>query len=346
MITAMDFGCHAIRSAYRDPRTPDRITMFCERTEYAELPNTEPFRNALEAAHTPYAECEDSLVIFGNRAADVSWLSRRPRAAIFSDGCVPSDDAPARQMLNILVNCMLPVQRDNRRICVFTVPGSEHRMRNEQFLARLILMNGYVPMSVRPTQAALLAAGSETAFSGITIVMGAETTHISIARQGVELVSSVISAGAEWVDMEMARQFKLQIWDDSGVCYLDPEAVRQWKLESDVHLRNAVGEREKMFSRLYGVLLDRVARSIHKLLNDTRVKSDFGDQRLPVLCAGGATKTAGFASALTERLVDHDIAPRIQFVRNADDETTAVLRGLLIHGELEAKRETSAEHAA
>ena len=346
MITAIDFGCHAIRSAYRSPNTPDRITMFCERAEYAVLPDTDQFRDALENSQTPFAECENSLVIFGNRAADVGWLSRRPRAAIFCDGCVPSDDAPARQMRNVLVNCLLPKLRDSRRTCVFTVPGSEHRIRNEQFLSRLILMQGFAPMSIRPTQAALLAAGSESAFSGITVVMGSETTHVSIARHGVELVSSVISAGAEWVDMEMARQFKLQVWDETGVCYLDPEAVRQWKMDADVHLRNAVSEREKMLSRLYGVLLDRVARSIHKLLNDTRVKNDFGDQRLPVLCAGGGSQIAGFASALTERLVDHDIASRIQTVRTADDPSTAILRGLLIHGELEARREASAEHAA
>jgi hypothetical protein len=346
MITALDFGCYAIRSAYRQHPSSRQLTMFCERSEYTLLPNTDRYLTALTESRIPSAQCEDHLVVFGNRAADVSWLSRRPRTALFLEGNVPVDDPPARQILNVLVEAMLPKPDVGQNLCVFTVPGAESRAKNEAFLAQLIRMRGFRPLHASEGLVTALAAGAESAFTGVAMVMGAETSHVSVVRYGIEIASAIVPVGADWIDMEMARQFKMQTWDDVGERYLDLEAAREWKQGPNIHLRNTIGEREKMLARLYSVALDRITRAMHTLLEHPTVQNKLGSQRISLMCVGGPTQIPGFVSALTERLVEQDIASRVASVTTVTDPSTAVLRGMLIHGELEARRMQTDQLAA
>ena len=73
MITAIDFGCHIIRSAFRSPRDEKQITMLSERAEYLVLPKDTKYEQTLTDGNISYAECEDSLVVYGNRAEQLRW---------------------------------------------------------------------------------------------------------------------------------------------------------------------------------------------------------------------------------------------------------------------------------
>lgn len=346
MITAIDFGCYAIRTAFRDTAASSAITLYSERSEYAILPDQKSHRQALLEREIAYGACEDNLLVFGNRAGQVRWLSRKPCAPLFTDGGVPTVDAPARQILHVLTKAMLPESRQEGDYCCFTVPGGRDKSGNTEFLARLIQMSGFTPMPVSSFESALLASGGETQFTGVTIVMGAESTEIGISRYGVELASETIAVGANWLDSELAKQFKFQVWDEAGECYLDLEAVREWKHDERIHLRHGTSERERTLSRLYGAALEQTARATRQLLRSPAVKSELGDQRLGVVCAGGPTQIAGFSSVLSERFVDQDIASQILSVKTIEDPGNAVVRGLLIHGELEARRQGAQKSAA
>lgn len=344
MITAIDFGCNTIRSAHRNTASAT-IKLIQERSEYAVLPDRDSYREALSERQIAFGECDDSLVVFGNRAAQVRWLSRIPCAPLFTDGGVPTTDAPARQMLHVLTQAMLPDPNDGTNYCCFTVPGGSAKKNCHEFLSRLIRMQGFEPVAVSSVESAVLASGGETNFTGATIVVGAESVEIGISRFGVELAQATLAVGGNWIDTEIARQFKFQVWDEAGECYLDLHAVREWKHNDRIHLRNGVGEREKTLARLYGAVLNQTARAVRQLLQSPAVKSALGNQRLAVVCAGGATKIAGFSGAMTERFVDHDIASEILSVKTVADPENAVVRGLLIHGELEL-RKLNADKAA
>ena len=346
MITAIDFGCYAIRSAWRSPTASPQLTLFNERAEYAVLPGQDSYRQALEDRQICYAECDGSLVVFGDRAGQVRWLSRMPCAPLFAEGSIPTSDAPARQILHVLINAILPKPDDENSTCCFTVPGGRGRTENADFLSRLIRMNGFEPRVCSSAESLILASGNDSSFTGITLAMGAATSEVSVCRFGVPLASETIPVGANWIDAEVARQFKFQVWDVAGDCYLDHEAVREWKHDSRVHLRTGIGEREKTLARLYGEVLDRIARSVQRLLVSPAVKSTLGSQRLAVFCAGGPTVIGGFASALTERFVDHNVASDIVSVKTVDDPLNAVVRGLLIHGELEQRKRRPERSAA
>ncbi len=340
MICAIDFGCSRIRSVYRNPETPDRLTMYSEWSEYTLLRNTEQHRRALEAEQVPHADCGETLVVFGNNAAKAQWLSRVPRTALLTDGHVPSDDAPARQMLNLLTESIMPKSTGKNDICVLTIPGvrdgSGQANRNEAFLCHLVQMRGYTPLVVNSAEAALLSTCSDAAFTGVSIVVGAETTAVCVARLGVVLASEAIEVGGNWIDSEMCRQFKVQMYDETGNAYLDLESIRQWKIDTSPNLINAHGDRERQLSRLYWVVQERIVRLIRELTAKSSVRASLNNQRLSVMTAGGAVKVSGFADLLTEQLIQHDIADQILSVRVASDPETAVLRGALIYGELES----------
>jgi len=346
MITAIDFGCYAIRSAYRSPSTSSQVTLFSERAEYAMLPSQDSFRDALADRRIAHAECDDSIVVFGNRAGLVRWLSRKPCAPLFTDGGVPTKDAPARQILHVLTKALLPAAPPKDSVCCVTVPGGREHKSNAEFLSRIVAMHGFEPLVVSSAESVLLAAGVDTSFTGVTVVLGAETSEISVCRYGVELASKTIAIGSNWIDSEIARQFQIHVWDEEGECYLDLEATRDWKHDQRIHLRNGVGERDKTLSRLYGSVLNQIATTVRDLLRAPQVQAKLGTERLSVICAGGATQVGGFTSALTERFVDHDIASEILSVRMVSDPSNAVVRGLLIYGELEQRRRMSTKSAA
>ena len=347
MITAIDFGCHEIRSAFRSPKDDKIVNLYTERAEYAVLPAEDRYRQILADKKIPYAECEQSLVVFGNRAEQVRWLSRKPCAPLLADGKIPTVDAPARQILSVLTKAILPPLKpeNGSQFCCFSAPVNRSNAGNSEFLSRLIRMHGYIPVECSAGHAVTLATGNETRFSGITILIGADSSQVSISRFGRELASESINVGANWIDNELAEQFKLRTWDESGECYPDFSAIREWKHDPKIHLRNGFSEQEKSLSRLYGVVLTRVARCLKGLLQSSSALKA-SKERLTVVCAGGATQVGGFAAALTERFVEQDIAGNMVSVRIANDPVTAVVRGLLIQGELEQRRVSDSSVAA
>ena len=123
MITAIDFGCSRIRSAFRNPLDPQRLSLYVERAEYALIEDQSQHRRTLAEQQIPCAECKDALAVVGNRSVDVKWMSRVPLTPLFADGLVPSDDAPARQMLHVLTAAILPPAKDSENLCAMVVPG-------------------------------------------------------------------------------------------------------------------------------------------------------------------------------------------------------------------------------
>ena len=347
MICAIDYGSCWIRSAFRSPEPPPRLVMYAEKSEYAMLPASDVHRRSLTEQSIPYAECDGSMAVVGNHAAKAQWLSRVPCTSLLADGVVPTSDPPARQMLSLLTDAMLPLPMVKGAPCAVAVNAvpTKSEDHSAEFLCRLVRMRGYEPLLVNPAEAALLASGRDAAFTGISIVCGAQSTALSVSRLGVQLAAETLKIGSNWVDTEIAKQFQIQSWDDDGTCYLDLESVRRWKAESGVHLRNPLAERERVLVRLSTVLLDRVTRSIVQLLASPAVRTVLQQQRLALVLSGGGVLLDGFSSVLTERLVEHGIAERVLYVRVAQDAATAVVRGALIMAELEARRASMADAA-
>ncbi len=349
MICAIDFGSCWIRSVFRNPRAPERLSLFSEKAEYALLADTEQHRKVLQEQLIPYAECDGTLAVIGSSTEKIAWLRRLPCAALLPDGMVPTDDPPARQMLSLLTEAILPPLSGTRNLCAIAVPGvrdqADRSRRNEEFLCRLVRMQGYQPLVINPAEAALLATGNEQGFSGISIVLGAETTSLCLARHGVPLASETLAVGTNWMDSELARQFQIQVFDEEGNAYLDLEAVRTWKQNHAPNLMHSTGERERALSRLYSVVLDRVTRTVVSMLSNPNVRNTLQRQRLSIMLSGGGSLIDGFVPMLTDRFIEHQISDRVLAIRLAKDPLNAVVRGALILGELEANSQFAGEAA-
>lgn len=350
MITAIDFGTSTIRSAFRSPSQKDRLTIFAERAEYALIPATQTHRQLLIDQSISFAECDNSIAVIGNQINRIKWLSRVPSTALMADGVVPVDDPPARQMLSVLVNAMLPVPEGNRNLCAITIPGmaerSDQAQKNAEFLMRLVEMRGYEAIPVGSAQALMLTSGKDSAFTGIGIVMGAESIDVCVSRYGIPLATSSLAVGSNWIDTEIAKEFRIHAWDEQGQCYLDLEAVRSWKQTSMLNIHHPMGDREQSFARLYTVVMDRITRTVAQLIKHTAVANELGKQRLAVLLAGGPVRLAGFASLLTERMIEHGLADRLLSVRLASDPELSIVRGALVFAELESQHRSGFEYAA
>ena len=331
MTAAVDFGCYAIRTATRT----DRITLRSERSEYVTLPGKRAYQQTLTERAIPFATCERSLVVYGNGADRVDWLSRVPATPLFPGGSLPSADAPPRQIIYIMTESLLPVPKDEGQPCCFTTPDGSETSMTAEFLRQLIRMRGYDAIYCPSSHAANLACNADAGFTGISINMGIERSEICVSRLGVVLARESIDAGAGWIDMELARQAGIHTWDDKGACYLDIAAVRAWKHSDGINLREPGGDRARALSRLYGVVLDRLAATVRRMMMQGQAVTLIGDTRQTVICSGGPVQIPGFAGLLTERFVEQGIASRIASLRVAGDPVDCVTRGLLIHGELE-----------
>lgn len=331
MIAAIDFGCYAIRSAVRT----DRITLRSERSEYVILPGKHDYHQTLTERKVPFARCEGSLVAYGNGVDRIDWLSRMPATPLFPGGRLPSADAPARQIIYLMTESLLPAPTQSGMPCCFTTPDGSESSATAEFLQQLIRMRGYDPIYCPGSHATNLACGADSAFTGISINMGIERSEICVSRLGMVLAKESIDAGAGWIDMELARQTGFHTWDDEGVCYLDIASVREWKQSDNLNLREPGDERARALSRLYGVILDRLAATVRQMLMQEPAAAMTGETRQPVICSGGPVQIPGFAGLLTERFVEQGTASRIASVRIANGPVECVTRGLLIHGELE-----------
>lgn len=334
---------------FRNPRAPERLSLFSEKSEYALLADSEQHRKVLRDEMIPYAECDGVLAVIGSATAKIGWLRRLPCAPLLPDGMVPTDDPPARQMLSLLTETILPPVSSSRNLCAIAIPGArdqtDRSRRDEEFLCRIVRMQGYQPLMINPAEAALLATGNEQGFSGISIVMGAETTSLCLARHGVPLASETLPVGTNWIDTELARQFQIQVFDADGNVYLDVEAVRAWKQHHAPGLMHCSGERERVLSRLYTVVLDRMTRTVVSMLSNHNVRNTLQRQRLSILVSGGGSLIDGFVPLLTDRFIEHQISDRILAIRLAKDPLHAVVRGALILAELEANSLFSGEAA-
>jgi hypothetical protein len=341
MITAIDFGSSTIRVAFRSPGQGERLSLVVERSGYTLVPDTSNHRMTLDHLGVCYASCDGALLVAGNQAATLQWLSRIPIAPLLADTTDGSEDPPARQMLSILVEAMLPRGRDAGDVCAVVMPQQgkcvESIERQRKLLSRLVRTQGYQFYPVNAAEAALLSAAGKNSFTGCSIVMGAEYTEMCVARYGVPLTFRSLQCGGNWIDRETARQFRMHTWDGDGTCYLDTETVSVWKKGAEIDLRNPVGDREMALSRLHGALIDQVLLLVGQMVEDAEVRRELAGQKLPLILSGGAAKANGLIELVQDRLASSSLMDRVLCVQVAEEPENCVVRGAMISADIASR---------
>jgi hypothetical protein len=333
MSVSVDFGSHEIRSLVR-AGVGSRLRLTSVRSEYILIPDAQAARRMLREEGLPHAICGSGLAVFGPGVANAEWLSRGPAIPLFTNGRIPTHDSLARQILAVLTESILPEPSVRGATCIVSVPGAglpgNLQESNADFLGHLIQLRGYQPVFLRSAEAVLLAAGVSTAFSGVCIAAGAESTACCVARQGRVMAENGIPLGGRWLDSELAREFGEWIWDESGERHANAGAMERWRLGTRGAEARPAAERSPALSRLVSLITRRLAAAIVEALRAAAV--DWVE--VPVLLAGGLGLMPEFCQSLHAELAADGRTFRLLTV--ADPET-AVVRGGLIYGELASR---------
>lgn len=235
MTVSLDFGSREIRSLVRTGVSGGRLRLCSVRSEYVLIPDEVAARRLLREEGLAYAVCGMGLAVFGSGVERAVWLSRGPAIPLFVDGCIPTRDGLARQILGVLTESILPEPSVWGETCVITVPGAglsaEMREANGDFLGHLVQLRGYRPVLLGAPELSLLAGGRELGFSGVSVVAGAESTSFCVSRRGLVLAEGGIPLGGRWLDSELCgslssgrgtsqasdmlimRQLRVGVWD-------------------------------------------------------------------------------------------------------------------------------------
>ncbi len=329
MSTALDVGVHDLRSLRRrHARVLGRRT----RSAYAALPDTPSRRRVLERTRIPFAVCEDSLLLMGDHAAEFAGPFQTPCLPLLADGHVPTDDAPARQVLAALVDALLPEPVESDETCCVAHSGDADDVA---FLERLLRLSGYHPVVLPRGVAAALSQLGDVAFSGIGIDFGAGSTEVAVVHRGVEIARHVAQRGGNWIDGRLASEiprFKQENGPDHRV---DAETLGQWKADRSSILEPTDEEGEllgELYTELLSTTIEEAAGAIAGCGELDGLPSS-----LHVACVGGVSRVPGFQELLSGVWSRSEFPLSVDRIRLAGDPAYAVARGCLINAELESE---------
>jgi hypothetical protein len=342
MITAIDFGSTEIRTACCDPQRPGRLKLTTERSAYTMMPDSKQHRAALDHFGFSYAVCDGSLVVAGNQASEAKWLSRVPMVPLLEDSSSDFADPTARQLLSVLVEAMLPACTTTGGICAVVLPGHESEtgvmFRQRDFLCRLVKMRGYRVMKVRPSEAALLSAASPSVYSGCSVVIGAEFTEVCVAKNGTPQAFRFAAVGRNTIDRELARKFRMCVFDSDGTSYLNTDAVCEKIQSISSASPDASDDFEHSLLGSCQLLAGQILTMVLEAIEESRILRMTHDHvtPLPLALTGGGATTAGLKSALEQQITVQGVQDRIRLLDITPDTRTSVIRGALISAGLAA----------
>ncbi len=337
MSTALDVGVSRVRSLRVGP---GRLINRSCRALYSYFDDGPRARTLLERAGVEFAVCDGSLVLLGDRAAEMSEMFRVACLRLFPEGRLAPNDPAARQATAAIVEALLPEPAIRNEICGVCIPGprtvgGESRTQECEFISRLVQLRGYRPLVVRASEAVVLAELRSEAFTGIGISLGAGACDVCLAHQGTEIAGFSVPVAGDWIDFEIARRFGIYARDDEGVRTLDGLSAAAWKESCGCSLLNPSGDREEFLASLYTELVAHVIQEIIGKLSDA-IAALHRTKPLPICAAGGLTAVNGFAELFEQLWSRRGSGIVLRPLRVAADPQLTTARGCLIRAELES----------
>ncbi len=337
MTAAVDFGSHRVRVLSLEGE--NNLISRSFRSVYSILPDTLEQRAMLNRLGLPFAVCENHLAVLGDYADELSCVSSQPSVPIFAEGQIAAEDPPARQILNTMIEAMLPVAKTRGELCAVTVPGLFRRgSGSPEFLDNVIGLRGYTPIPVSAAHATVLAEGNATRFSAIGVSLGAQCCDIALVGRGNLLDREIVAKGGDWINIQLAKQSQQYVYDREGQCYLDIDAVAKWKEASFRTLDRRDNPLEQTLGNLYLEMLQEVASAIQNVVRNAGVQAG----PLPILCSGGVASISGFVETFRHALRSTNLNTEQISSLSVVEDPLCVARGGLIQVALEMESRAAA----
>ncbi len=272
---------------------------------------------------------------FGDTALEHAAAFHALPLPLLPGGMVPVEDPPARQLLGSIIESLLPEAIQILSPCAVLLPAAS--MNDEasiEFVTRLVGLRGYRPVLITPTHALALATLSAEGFSGVCVTLGAGGCSIGLVHHGRELASVRDERGTHFIDARIATAERRFIHGADGERYLDTESVRRQRESLSDGLARPATPFSSQVAGLYRELLRSITTDFAKRLSEERLGRF--DTPLPVVCAGGGTRAAGFTTLLSTAIASSDLPFPLAPARVAPNDEYLFARGALIHAELES----------
>lgn len=332
MSIALDIGTSRLRSIRREG-----VELIGRSMPAAfSLVDDDPTSRALLAkAELPFAAGEGQLALVGDSALDHAAAFQTLPLPLLPGGMVPVDDPPARQLLGSIIESLLPEAVQILSPCAVLLPvASMNDESSTDFVTRLVGLRGYRPLLVTPTHALALATLSTEGFTGVCMTIGAGGCSMSLVHCGRELAAVQDERGTHDIDSRIATAERRFIHGAKGERYLDTESARRQREALSDGLARPATAFGSQVAALYRELLQAITGDFAARLREVRVGRF--ETPLPVVCAGGGTRAAGFPAMLSSVIASSEMPLRLAPARVAPFDEYLFARGALIHAELES----------
>ena len=332
MSIALDIGTSRLRSLRREG---EELVGRSVPAMFALVADEPSARSLLDRSQIPFAAGDGELALIGDAALMHAAAFRAIAMRLMPGGLVPTDDPPARQLIATLIDSLLPDSLATGQTCGLILPAA--MMADDAsaaFLVRLIQLRGYDPICLSAGQATALATLSSEGFTGLALSFGAGGCSLSLVRHGSELAEAALPGGTDMIDARLAAAARCYTHDSDGTRCLDVESIRRQRESLSDPLTRPTTDFAAQVAEQYREVLLRVVKDLARQIEDRRLGAF--TTPVPVVCAGGGARPAGFGGLMTAALAAIEMPLPIGPVRLAPASDYLVARGGLIHAELES----------
>lgn len=278
--------------------------------------------------------CEDSLIVLGSSALDLSTSLQVPLIPLLMDGLVPTEDPLGRQLISTLIESVLPGE-GNGAPCGIVSRGAVdfEQLPDLQLYAQILRLKGYDPQPVSSAASLAFAELGNEQFTGLALEWGASGISLGAYRLTDTLVESHYVNGGRLIDERLARLRNRFRYDREGNQYLDTQTIEAWKRSLSVRIDRPRTDDEKLLSEIYREQLLTILLRFRIAVQNS---SAMWLMSSPVkwICSGGCTRIAGFAELMAGILRDIDFPIPIDEIQVMTSDSFRSVRGAMVLTEI------------
>ncbi len=333
MIVSLDLGATEFRSLRQQSNC---LVGRKSLAVYAALPSGESEQSLLAQMCIPSILCDDSLIVLGTAAVDLSRALRIPCVPLLVEGRVPSEDPLGRQLVSTLIDTLLP-DAIRPTVCgLISRQAVDHASTDDlRFYSQVLHLKGYTPSLISTAEALAFAELGHSAFSGIVLDWGGEGASVALYRMGQPLAETVLPLGGRQIDERLAKLRDRYRWGQSGERYLDTMAIESWKQSSSVRVDRPRSEDEKLLSELIRDQMKALFYKFGRALNHDAAAIT-AHQSQTLVCGGSGPRIAGFAELLGQVIHETGLPLTVSEIQICPTDPFRMARGALIGLQLES----------
>ena len=332
MTMALDVGTRRFRSL--QVGTGQLLAKSCP-TTLGFLPDKPSVRRLLDTSRVQFSPVGNELVIWGESADSLAKRCAIKTEHLLARNPLRKQKQTIAEPLSDVLASLLPMADAEELCCVETLSDELHA----DWLHCAVVARNYRLVMCSQGLAVILAELVQENFTGIGLVFGGSRCEAVLAIEGEEIFRCELPRGGDAIDQSLAILEDRYWWSISGFRELETDGITQWKESLATSVLEPVLPRGERLLTGY----QQLVRELLTACETTFSRQDLPD-KLAVIVSGGAARIPGFADLLDQHLRESMLPINHKNVRLATAEHT-IARGLLIHAELEQRKQTQSDAA-